>query len=343
MIDQLALQKAYASDGIYALQLEVGDRCFQDCVYCYMNALPQQQNTLSDELIVAILEAARALGISAIEWLGGEPLLRESITELLAAARELGLRNNIWTGGLPLTDPHLRQQVAELARHGLVAVHVSTVDPQLYEMLHPHRGADDLAAILMAVRGLLDLGYPAAQMLNSITLTGLQSATDALATIDHFATEFGIKACVNVYHTYQRPGTPAGDLARFIPEPDLVATVYAHLADQWQVDELPMNCVNKHYCSATIAILCDGRVTPCATIREVDAPSLHDQLSLQDIVAQHRDHLIFKRFKDPRRQPASCRDCDLSAHCWGCRSRAYAANLGMYGKDPRCFRHPAAR
>jgi radical SAM protein with 4Fe4S-binding SPASM domain len=342
MIDQEALQTAYASDGIYALQLEVGDRCYQDCVYCYMNALPQEQNTLSDELIVSILQEARDLGISAVEWLGGEPLLRNSIADLLAVARDLGLRNNIWTGGLPLADPQVRRQVAELARPGLVAVHVSTVDPQLYQTLHPHRGADDLTAILTAVRSLLDLGYPAAQMLNSVTLTGLQSAVDALATIDHFATEFGIKTCVNVYHTYQRPGTPAGELARFIPDPDLVATVYAHLADQWQVDELPMNCVSKQYCSATVAVLCDGKVTPCATIREPDAPSLHDLPSLRTIFAQHREHLIFKRFKDPLEQPASCRSCELSTHCWGCRSRAYAANLGMYGKDPRCFRHAAS-
>jgi len=36
--------------------------------------------------------------------------------------------------------------------------------------------------------------------------------------------------------------------------------------------------------------------------------------------------------------PEDCRRCKLGDHCWGCRSRSYAAGLGMYGKDPRCFR-----
>ena len=41
-----------------------------------------------------------------------------------------------------------------------------------------------------------------------------------------------------------------------------------------------MNCVNKQYCSATLAVLCDGRVTPCATIRDPGMPSIHETPSL---------------------------------------------------------------
>ena len=79
MIDFEELTKAYTEDRFYSLQLEVGDICHQGCIYCYMNALPQSVNSLTDETIYRILHDAIHLKITAIEWLGGEPLLRESI------------------------------------------------------------------------------------------------------------------------------------------------------------------------------------------------------------------------------------------------------------------------
>jgi len=338
MIDQVALQKAYETDGIYALQLEVGDRCLQDCVYCYMNALQDERNTLTDEHIKHILHDSHALGITAIEWLGGEPLLRSSIFDHMALAADLGFRNNIWTGGLPLQDPKILNNSALYTRRGLIAVHISTVNPELYQTLHPHRSSDDLTVILEAVNALLDLGYPAAQILNSVTFTGLQSAADMIETIEYFESHFGIKTSLNVYHTYVRPDAPIEELSKYIPVASEIARVYERYTRQWGVAKLPMNCVNKQYCSATVAVLCDGHVTPCATIRDDQAPTIHDQPSLRQIVAKHRDMLILKKFKRLENRPAECQVCDLAKDCWGCRSRAYAAGLSLFGKDPRCFR-----
>jgi radical SAM protein with 4Fe4S-binding SPASM domain len=99
-----------------------------------------------------------------------------------------------------------------------------------------------------------------------------------------------------------------------------------------------MNCVNKQYCSATIAVLCDGHVTPCATIRNGRTGNIHTQPSLRRILAEFRDELIFKEFKQLENRPVECRVCNLAEECWGCRSRAFAAGLSIYGKDPRCYR-----
>ncbi|MBD3186206.1 hypothetical protein GF325_05205 [Candidatus Bathyarchaeota archaeon] len=337
MIDQDALNDAWENDSFYSLQLELGDACSQGCLYCYMNALPAQENTLDDEMVKGILVDAAAMGISAIEWLGGEPLLRSSVLEHLAFARELGFRNNLWTGGLPLVDQDLRASCASLCMHGLISVHVSTVDPTLYERLHPGRTRKDLSSILGSVHALLEDGYPSSQMLNSVTFTGLQPASDMISTIDYFEEHFGIATSLNVYHTYLRPGQSRENLARFIPEPAAVARVYNRMKAQAGVDMLPMNCVNKQYCSSTLAVLCDGTVTPCATIREPDAPNLHQEGNLKEIVKSHWDHLIFKKFKDKGNLPNTCKTCMLSSTCWGCRSRAYAAGLGLFGPDPRCF------
>jgi radical SAM protein with 4Fe4S-binding SPASM domain len=342
VIDYEALDAAYRRQGFYSLQLEVGDLCHQGCVYCYMNALEQERNTLPDELIGSILEDARKLGITAVEWLGGEPLLRESVFDHMAHAARLGLRNNVWTGGLPLADSAVRERTAELTRRGLISIHVSTLDPELYTELHPARGRsrarEDLSSILESVQELLEGGYPSSQLLNSVTFTGLQSAVDMIRTMDVLVEKLGVLPSLNVYHTYLRPATPMGELERFIPTEEAVRKVYRHYSRLWGVEELPMNCVSKQYCSATVAVLCDGGVTPCATIRGRDAPSLHGGGSFYGIATEHRDRLTFAAFRDRANLPEDCRRCRLSGSCFGCRSRAFAAGRGVYGKDPRCFR-----
>ncbi|MHA1734058.1 MAG: radical SAM/SPASM domain-containing protein [Promethearchaeota archaeon] len=343
LIDEAQLATAYEKDGIYALQLEVGDRCEQGCVYCYMNAIPDGSNTLSDRDIAGILEGARDLGVTAVEWLGGEPLLRPSIFEHMELARELGLRNNVWTGGLPLYDEKVAERCADLAANGLLSVHVSSVDPSVYALLHPTRAAGDLEKILAGVENLLEVGYPATQVLNSVTFTGLQDSTDMVATMDYFESRYGIVTSLNVYHSYLRPGTPVGELERFVPSPREVALVYKRYARQQGARVVPMNCVNKQYCSATCAVLCDGSVTPCATIRELGAPNIHTDGEFAEIVRRNLDHLVFKHLKDVVNLPADCQSCVLRANCWGCRSRSYAAGLGLFGKDPACTRHPGKK
>jgi radical SAM protein with 4Fe4S-binding SPASM domain len=93
----------------------------------------------------------------------------------------------------------------------------------------------------------------------------------------------------------------------------------------------------KQYCSANIAVLCDGSVAPCATIREKNAPNLYRDGSLYDIFQTHRDYLIFKQLKSGELISEDCKKCKINDQCWGCRSRAFAAGLGIYGRDPRCF------
>jgi radical SAM protein with 4Fe4S-binding SPASM domain len=338
MIDSARLEKAYEQDGVYALQLEVGDVCHQGCVYCYMNALDQPRNTLSDQTIIDILHDCVRLDVTAVEWLGGEPLLRESIWDHMATAKDLGLRNNMWTGGLPLTDHKVARYTAGLCRHGLIAFHLSTINPHTYRLLHPTRPLGDMQVIVDGVRRLLDIGYPAEQLLNSVTFTGLQTVEDMVETIDYFEREFNIVTCINVYHTYLRPGQTREDLEQFIPAEKDIARVYSRYKKQYDVAQMPMNCVNKQYCSATAAVLCDGSVTPCATIRETNAPHIEADGSLFQIVNEFRDYLVFKKLKTPENLPQDCRACPITDICWGCRSRAFAAGETVYGRDPRCFR-----
>jgi len=339
MIDYNRLYQDYNEDKIYALQLEIGDKCYQGCIYCYMNAVEEEKNTLSDKQIKNILLDAKKLGITAIEWLGGEPLLRESIFTHLKNAQKIGFRNNIWTGGLPLSNENILQNTVKYTDPGLISIHVSTINPKLYEILHPSRNRKDLEIILTAIEKLIDMGYSSKNILNSVTFTGLQTADDMINTIDYFEKRFAIKTSLNVYHTYLRPEISDDEPSRFIPDKKEVVKVYKSYAEHYNVKQLPMNCVNKQYCSATVAVLCDGSITPCATIRVKQASNIHTDGSFYDIVNDNRDYLIIKKLKDKNNLNDDCKSCSLSDVCFGCRSRSFAAKNGIYGKDPRCFRN----
>lgn len=337
MIDFEALNKAYAEDRFYSLQLEVGDVCNQGCIYCYMNALPEKKNCLSDELILNILADAKHLQISAIEWLGGEPLLRDSVFHFMEQAQELGIRNNMWTGGLPLKNRSVAKKTGTLCKNGLISFHLSTINRQLYQKLHPDRPPEDIDLILSGINYLLDTGYPRDQVLNSVTFTGLQPAEDMIETIDFFYQKYDIVTSLNVYHTYSRPGTSDEELQKFIPSHADVQRVYKNYISFMNVKNLPLNCVNKQYCSATLAVLNDGTVSPCATIRDGCQDNVKTH-AFHDIVKDNIDFLSLKYMKNPVNLPNDCQKCGLNHTCWGCRSRAYAEGKGIYGKDPRCFR-----
>jgi uncharacterized radical SAM superfamily Fe-S cluster-containing enzyme len=103
MLDYQRLQEAYDNGSIYSLQLVAGDGCCGlVCSYCYFNALEQPSNTLRDGQILYVLDETSALEMTAVEWLGCEPLLRNSIFDFMERVADFGLRNNMWTGGVPL-------------------------------------------------------------------------------------------------------------------------------------------------------------------------------------------------------------------------------------------------
>lgn len=337
MIDLEKLSVDYKEDRFYSLQLEIGDVCYQGCNYCYMNALTVPKNQLSDEIIFRILDDAVRLNISAIEWLGGEPLLRSGVFDYLKYAKDIGLKNNMWTGGLAFENKKITEKTADLCQNGLISIHLSTINPVVYKALHPDRPVSDIGIIIDGVKHLLEIGYPNDKILNSVTYTGLQTAEDMISTMDYFYKEFGISTSLNVYHTYLRPEYSNKDLEKFIPLKSEVAKVYSKYKSFLDAKDLPLNCVNKQYCSATLAVLNDGTVSSCATIRSGCVQKVTDT-DLFSIVSANKDELCFKFFKDKDNLPDSCKFCKINDVCWGCRSRSFAAGRGIYGKDPRCFR-----
>ena len=129
-------QKRYFEERrLYALQVETTDACHQGCIFCYAGSTPKETRGLTSPEIRGLLEDAAALEIRAIDWLGGDPLVRPDWYDLMTYAQELGLINNVWTSGLPLRSKRVARQVFDVTSQGFVSVHVDSITPEVYASL----------------------------------------------------------------------------------------------------------------------------------------------------------------------------------------------------------------
>src|SRR5688500_14798858 len=89
-------------------QLIVTRRCNVSCGYC--NEFDKiSQPVPFDTLAARIDHLTKVLGVTIMDFLGGEPLLHPQIAELIAHARRKGCWTNIITNGLLLSAERITQ------------------------------------------------------------------------------------------------------------------------------------------------------------------------------------------------------------------------------------------
>lgn len=90
------------------LDIELTERCGNDCVHCSVNRPAGDAEARSREWPAArwkaLLDEAAALGCLVVRFTGGEPLLRDDFAELYLHARRLGLRVMLFTNAALVTE-----------------------------------------------------------------------------------------------------------------------------------------------------------------------------------------------------------------------------------------------
>src|SRR4030065_2931581 len=89
------------------LDIELTERCNNNCVHCCIN-LPAddpvaKKRELSTAAIKDILKEAATLGCLTVRFTGGEPLLRDDFEELYLYARKSGLKVLLFTNATLMT------------------------------------------------------------------------------------------------------------------------------------------------------------------------------------------------------------------------------------------------
>lgn len=152
------------------LRISVTDRCNLRCRYCLPSegvpTVPHAE-VLRHEEIVAIVQAAVAVGIKKVRLTGGEPLVRRGIVELVAMLAAVPGIDDV---ALTTNGVLFPEMAAALKRAGLRRVNISldTLRPERYARIT--RGGD-LQRVLTAVETALALGLHPVK-LNMVVLKG---------------------------------------------------------------------------------------------------------------------------------------------------------------------------
>ncbi len=111
---------------VTGIRVSLTDRCNFDCVYCHNEGLgdtrgpmePQEDEMSADE-VVRILEVVSELGVENVKFTGGEPMLRDDLEEIIRRTPD-ELSVSMTTNGTFLPD-----RASDLVDAGLERVNVS--------------------------------------------------------------------------------------------------------------------------------------------------------------------------------------------------------------------------
>jgi radical SAM protein with 4Fe4S-binding SPASM domain len=118
------------------LDIELTERCDNDCVHCCIN-LPAgdaaaRAREMTTENVKEILRQAADLGCLQVRFTGGEPLLRPDFEELYLVARRLGMKVLLFTNARHVT-PHLADLLARVPPLVRMEVTVYGMHEESYE------------------------------------------------------------------------------------------------------------------------------------------------------------------------------------------------------------------
>jgi radical SAM protein with 4Fe4S-binding SPASM domain len=144
-----------------SLDLELTERCDNDCVHCCINLPEDDAAARSREIttaqVMTILREAAELGCLRVRFTGGEPLLREDFTDLYLCARRLGLRVLLFTNARGVT-PEIADLLAAVPPLIPVEVSVYGMHEESYEAVT--RAPGSFAEFRRGVDLLLARGVP---------------------------------------------------------------------------------------------------------------------------------------------------------------------------------------
>jgi radical SAM protein with 4Fe4S-binding SPASM domain len=327
------LMEYFEQNRVYTVQIESNLACGQGCLYCYASSDTSQNSELPKDVIKSVLDSAAGIGIRAVDWLGGDPLIRKDWNVLMEYAKEKGLKNNVWTSGLPLADMVVAKNVVELTEGGFISVHLDTLDEDIYRRLHSGNVAN-IKTILQGLDNILELGKSPDCIYNCITFTKDLAGEDVQKTIRYFFEEKRIRTCLT-----QMCGVGlAQEHQDWIPGLEQIRDA-VDLRDEsnYSSTDTSMSTMdaNKYYCGGAICVTVDGDVTPCSVIRKGFGNVLSEPL--ETIIERNRDSLLYTELRDKDNLPGKCKTCDNNTICWGCRALAFYEVGDILAADPKCW------
>ena len=347
----------------YVISWNLTYRCNLACEHCYLDAGPKplvgtenfaDRSELGTEECFKVIDDIAGFAPECLTILtGGEPLLRRDILEIVRRASERGLWVVVGTNGVRITE-NVAQRLAEAGAKGL-SLSLDALEPDRHDRFR-------------MVRGAWQNTVEGAEILNRTGLPFIVQTTagahnlDELDAIADFAHD---RLAAKVWNLYFLVPTGRGQFVS-----DITAAQYDEvLASLYRIQRkynrrmlVNAKCA-PHYIKTVLAnanaetdpqirtysggaggcpagthymgIRPNGDVTPCPYL-PVFAGNLR-RAALADLWTSS------ELFSDIRRRSSlggRCGECEMNAHCGGCRARAYGMTGDLMAEDPLCTHTP---
>jgi radical SAM protein with 4Fe4S-binding SPASM domain len=359
----------------YVISWNLTYRCNLACEHCYLDAggAPQvgtenfaDRSELGTEECFRVIDEIAAFAPECVTILtGGEPLLRRDILEIVRRAAERGLWVVVGTNGVRITE-NLAKRLAEAGARGL-SISLDALDPDRHDRFRMVRGAWRNTVEGAEILNRTGLPFIVQTTAGSHNLAELEAIAD-------FAHE---RLAAKVWNLYFLVPTGRGQFVSDITPAqydDVLASLYriqrkydrrmlvnakcaphyikTVLEQQGQAgpptdvdwSKTPSLSAIRTYsggaggCPAGthyMGIRPNGDVTPCPYL-PVFAGTLR-QSSLADLWTSSE---LFAGIRRRSELGGRCGECEMNAHCGGCRARAYGMTGDLMAEDPLCTHTP---
>lgn len=305
-------------------------RCNLRCFYCYngneRNGYLDEESyeELKLEDYRELFRQARQLGIAALVYSGGEPLLRKDLFEIANMSKDMGFYNNLFTNGTLITKDNAALIIRYFDRISV------SIDSFIEEENDCMRGAGVYKKALQGIRYLRNLN-------GKVTCLGVvhpQNIDNALKSWDYFVNQMG---CLTFM---PQAYIPKEDACKDIQELEIFAKKYGKMRckiNYWnEINVLLKLCNNCGMCASELAIGTDGNVFPCQGFltREFICGNIKKD-SLKNIL---ENSPILKRLREFTVDDIEgCRDCEFKYLCGGGCRATNSKVTGDFHKNNRYY------
>jgi GTP 3',8-cyclase len=291
------------------LRISITPRCNFKCTYCDPLGMGHKDpiGTITVQDIANVVEAAAGLGMDAVRFTGGEPLLRKELPEMIAhAKRTVGIHDVALTTNATL----LERRLPELLAAGLDRVNISmdAIDPEVFKKT---TSGGNIKQVWKGIEAVMEAGLNPVKI-NAVVMRGVNdseiSSLSELTKTQNIHVRFIEYMHLNnadrdSYARHFMPGreikeiveTAFGGLEPVETDPSAPARLFR--VPGWQGAIGFINPVSEPFCGACsrMRLTSDGRLRPCLmTDRELDIRealrSEHPIAAIQEafLVAAHR-------------------------------------------------------
>lgn len=350
----------------YVISWNLTSRCNLVCQHCYLDAGGRgsarsgtvgSRGELDTEQCFAVIDQIAAFAPECMTILtGGEPLLRKDILDIIAYAHAKKLWTVVGTNGVLITET-LARRLADAGVRG-IALSIDALDEAAHDRFRGVVGA--WRNTVNGARILSAMGLPF--IIQTTVDTHNVADLEALA---HFVCEtLGAKVW-NLYFL-----TPTGRGSEYFASSGMSPAQYDRVLMDLQaiqktyasrmmvnakcaphfiktlLENDPDSQFTKTYAGGAggcpagthyMGIRPNGDVTPCPYLPVFAGNLMSDRLA--DL---WNDSELFIAIRRRTELGGRCGECELQAHCGGCRARAYGMTGDFMAEDPFCTHRPGS-